>query len=150
MQKTILENLVKTSLNQLRVSYDCTIKDADDGVLVEITGSELNHLIGYRGDTLNALQHFLNAAYYNGAGEYVRVLVDINGYRDQRKDKLEDMAKNFIDRVRFFSQEVEMPPMNPSERRLVHTFVSEYDDVISESVGVGRDRRVVLKPKKTE
>lgn len=148
MQKTILENLVKTTLNQLRVSYDCTIKDADDGVLVEITGNELNHLIGYRGDALNALQHFLNSAYYNGAGEYVRVLVDINGYRDQRKDKLEDMAKSFIDRVRFFSQEVEMPPMNPSERRIVHSFVSEYDDVTSESVGVGRDRRVVLKPKK--
>lgn len=148
MKKDILENLVKTTLTDLKISYDCVIKDVDDGVLVSITGSELNHLIGYRGDTLNALQHFLNAAYYNGAGEYVRVLVDVNGYRDQRKDKLEDMAKNFIDRVRFFNQEVEMPPMNPSERRLVHTFVSEYDDVESTSVGVGRDRHVVLKPKK--
>lgn len=148
MQKTILENLVKTTLNQLKVRYDCVIKDADDGVLVEITGNELNHLIGYRGDALNALQHFFNSAYYSGAGEYVRILVDINGYRELRKDKLEGMVKNFIDRVRFFSQEVEMPPMNPSERRVVHTFVSDYDDIVSESVGVGRDRRVVLKPKK--
>ena len=148
MQNEILEKLVKTTLDHLQVNYECVIKDAEDGVLVEITGRELNHLIGFRGDTLNGLQHFLNCAYYNQSGEYVRVLVDINGYRDQRKDKLEDMTKNFIDRVRFFNQEVEMPAMSPAERRIVHTFVSEYDDVVSESVGVGRDRRVVLKPKK--
>lgn len=148
MQKDILENLVKGSLTFLGVSYDCVIQDWEDGVMVSITGNELNHLIGYRGDVLNALQHFLAAAYYNAAGEYVRIFVDINGYRDQRKEKLEDMAKNFIDRVRFFNQEVEMPPMNPSERRMVHTFVSEYDDVTSESVGVGKGRKVVLKPKR--
>jgi len=148
MKKDILENLVKTTLGHLKVSYDCVIQDAEDGVLVSITGEALNHLIGYRGDTLNALQHFLNAAYYGAAGEYVRILTDINGYRDQRKEKLEDITKGFIDRVRFFSQDVEMPAMNPSERRLVHTFVSEYDDVLSESAGVGRDRHVVLKPKK--
>jgi len=150
MKKDILEDLVRTTLTCLKVPYDCVIQDADEGVLVSIAGNELNHLIGYRGDTLNALQHFLNSAYYNRAGEYVRVLVDVNGYRDQRKEKLEDMAKNFIDRVRFFNQEVEMPSMNPSERRLIHTFVSNYDDVVSESVGVGRDRRVVLKPKTTK
>ena len=149
MKKEVLESLVKNTLGHLRVSYDCVIQDADEGVLISIKGTELNHLIGYRGDTLNALQHFLNSAYYNNVGEYVRVFVDVNGYRDQRKDKLEDMAKNFIDRVRFFNQEVEMPPMNPSERRLVHTFVSEYDDVESVSTGAGRDRRVVLKPKKS-
>lgn len=135
-------------MGYLKVSYDCVIHDAEDGVLVSITGNELNHLIGYRGDTLNALQHFLNSAYYNGAGEYIRINVDVNGYRDQRKGKLEEIAKNFIDRVRFFNQEVEMPPMNASERRLIHTFVSEYDDVESSSTGEGRDRRVVLKPKK--
>ncbi|MFH1295615.1 MAG: R3H domain-containing nucleic acid-binding protein [bacterium] len=149
MNKELLEQLVKTVLDHLGVSYDCVIKAADDdGVLVSITGSELNHLIGYRGDTLNAFQHFLNSAYYNGANEYVRLLVDVNGYRDQRKEKLEDMAKSFIDRVRFFNQEVEMPALNPSERRLIHTFVAQYDDVLSESTGTGRDRRVVLKPKK--
>lgn len=147
MKKDVLENLLKEALNRLDVLSDYTVGEDDDGVLISINGSELNHLIGYRGDTLNALQHFLNAAYYNKVGDYVRILVDVNGYRDQRREKLEDMAKNFIDRVRFFNQEVEMPAMNPSERRLIHTFVSKYDDVASESVGAGRDRRVVLKPK---
>ena len=78
----------------------------------------------------------------------MRIAVDINGYRDQRKAKLEEMTRNFIDRVRFFSQEVEMPSMSPMERRIVHVFVSGYDDIVSESVGIGRDRRVVLKPNK--
>jgi spoIIIJ-associated protein len=147
MKKDILENVLKKTLGFLGVSSDFLLEENEDGVLVSITGNELNHLIGYRGDCLNAFQHFLNSAYFNTSGEYVHILVDINGYRDQRKGKIEEMTKKFIDRVRFFSQEVEMPPMNPSERRVVHTFISEYDDVISESVGTGRDRRVVLKPK---
>ena len=148
MQKDILENLLKSTLSHLDVSSDFILEENEDGTSVSISGNELNHLIGYRGDSLNALQHFLTSAYVNTSGEYARILVDINGYRDQRKGKIEEMTKKFIDRVRFFNQDVEMPAMNPGERRVVHTFVSEYDDVTSESVGVGRDRRVVLKPKK--
>ena len=154
MKKDILENTLKDTLGFLGVPPDFTLEEFEEGlpaqagVLVSISGNELNHLIGYRGDSLNALQHFLNSAYFNNVGEYVRITVDINGYRDQRKGKTEEMVKNFIDRVRFFNQEVEMPAMNPSERRVVHTFISDYDDVVSESVGMGRDRRVVLKPKK--
>jgi len=148
MQKDILEKLVQTVLGYLGATHTCSLEERPDEVCVNITGNELNHLIGSRGDALNSLQHFLAAAYYNAAGEYVRILVDVNGYRDQRKERIEDMTKNFIDRVRFFNKDVEMPPMNPSERRIVHTFISSYDDVISESTGVGRDRRVVIKPKK--
>lgn len=148
MQQEILEKLIKTVLGHLNANYDCVIKDAEGGVLVQITGSDLNYLIGFRGTTLDALQHFLNSAYYNQSKEYIRIVVDVNGYREQRKNKLEDMTKNYIDRVRFFNKEVEMPVMSSSERRIVHTFVSNYDDVVSESVGSGRERRIVLKPKK--
>lgn len=148
MKKDILENLLKSALNHLGVNSDFSLNESEEGVLISIEGDGLNHLIGYRGDSLNAFQHFLNSAYYNNAGEYVRVIVDVNGYRGQRKSKIEEMTKNFIDRVRFFSQDVEMPSMNPSERRMVHTFIADYTDVISESTGAGRDRHVVLKPKK--
>jgi spoIIIJ-associated protein len=148
MKKNILENLVNKILTHLRGGTDYLIEETEEGVILSISGNDLNHLIGYRGDSLNALQHFLNTAYYNNAGEYVRITVDVNGYRDQRRSKIENMTRGFIDRVRFFNQDVEMPAMNPSERRMVHTFISSYDDVISESTGMGRDRRVVLKPKK--
>jgi spoIIIJ-associated protein len=148
MKKDVLEKLLARTFSFLSVSPTLVVEESEDGVLVSINGNELSHLIGYRGDSLNALQHFLNSAYFNNSGEYVRILVDINGYREQRNGKIEEMVKNFIDRVRFFSREVEMPPMNPSERRVVHTFISNYDDVMSESTGAGRDRRVVLKPKK--
>jgi len=57
------------------------------------------------------------------------------------------MARSYIDKVRFFQKEVEMPRMNPWERRQIHIMVAEYDDIISESTGEGDDRRVVLKPK---
>jgi spoIIIJ-associated protein len=57
------------------------------------------------------------------------------------------MARNYIDKVRFFQKEVELPRMNPWERREIHILVSEYDDILSESTGEGTNRRVVLKPK---
>jgi spoIIIJ-associated protein len=79
--------------------------------------------------------------------EWKHVLVDINGYRDSRRTKIEDMVRNFIDRVRFHNSNVEMPPMNSFERRWVHMFVSEYPDIASESLGEGKNRRVVLKLK---
>jgi len=148
VKKDILEELLKKMIGFLDIPSDFTLEESEEGFLVSISGNELNHLIGYRGDALNALQHFLNSAYFNNSGEYVRIIVDINGYRDQRKGKIEEMTKKFIDRARFFNQEVDMPAMSPNERRVVHTFISDYDDVMSESVGVGRDRHVVLKPKK--
>ncbi len=72
-------------------------------------------------------------------------MVDINGYRDSRLNKIEDMTKGFIDRVRFHETDVEMPPMNSYERRQVHMFISDYPDIMSESTGEGRARHVVLK-----
>ena len=148
MKKEVLENLVNTIFQKLGTNAAYELQEEDAGILLSVTGNDLNHLIGYRGEVLNALQHFLTVGYFNDAGEFLRIAVDINGYRDQRKAKLEEMTRNFIDRVRFFSQEVEMPSMSPMERRIVHVFVSGYDDIVSESVGIGRDRRVVLKPNK--
>jgi spoIIIJ-associated protein len=96
---------------------------------------------------LNALQTLLSHFVFNENGEWAHVVLDINGYRDSRREKIEEMVRNFIDRVRFHNSEVELPAMNAFERRQVHTFVSEYPDIVSESTGEGRNRRVVLKLK---
>jgi len=92
----------------------------------------------------------LSLMLFKEKNEWSRLTLDINGYRQQRIEKLQNMAKKFIDRVRFFNNEVELPPMAPWERRQIHMLVTEYDDIDSESFGDGYDRRVILKIKEAK
>lgn len=141
LTKSLLENI----FDHMNIDPDYDVVHEDDAVKVFITGNDLSFLIGYRGESINALQSLLGMMLYNKLGDRVNLLVDINDYRLSRQEKIEEITKNYIDRVRFSQQEVEMPFMNPFERRQVHLFVSGYDDIESESVGEGRFRRVVLR-----
>ncbi len=146
--KKIIQEALENIFGFLKIDPDFEIDDKGENIYeVRISGDNLNYLIGYRGQSLDALQHFLHLLIHNLTDEQITVIVDINGYRDQRAEKLRDIAKNYIDRVRFFQKEVALPPMDPWERRQIHMFVAEYTDVTSESVGEGRDRRITLKPK---
>ncbi len=145
----VIKNTLDNIFGFMKINPNYEINGKDDGVFeVKIQGNNLNFLIGHQGQSLDALQSILHLTVLRQAGEQVTVLIDINGYKDQRAEKIQNMAKSYIDRVRFFQKDVELPPMDPWERRQIHMFVSEYDDVVSESVGEGHERRVTLKPKK--
>lgn len=145
-------NFLKEQLENIfgfmNISPHFFIEDKGDKIEVEIEGENLNFLIGYRGESLSAMQNFLNVAMNRNASPeaWSRVVVDINGYRQQREGKIEEIVRGLIDRVRFFGKEVEMSPMSASERYFVHDYVSEYEDITSESVGERANRHVVLKP----
>lgn len=144
----IVTETLNNILGFIGISPEVNItEDTDKNIQAVIEGDNLNFLIGYRGESLDAVQHILSLILFRKTGESTHVSVDINGYRTQKTEKIEDITKNFIDRVRFMQKDVEMPPMNPGERRLVHTFVGKYADITSESVGEGPARRVVLKLK---
>lgn len=151
MAKNIIEKKLNEILGYLQVKPEVVIEevtsDESEGETyrVNIQGDDLSFLIGYRGQSLDALQTILANMLFNELGEWKHVVIDINDYRDSRNDRIQDMVRNFIDRVRFHKSEVELPSMNSYERRQVHMFVSEYPDIMSESTGEGRDRRVVLK-----
>lgn len=141
-----IENYLGVVTKALRVKPTVTVENAETILNVVINGENLNFLIGRGGESLSALQHLMGIALMNKFGEWVPVVVDINDYRTKRKEKTEEIAKSYIDRVRFFNKEVALPAMSSFERKQVHEFVSGYDDVESFSVGEGRDRHVVLKP----
>ena len=149
-----MENLIRKKLDEIlefmRVSPEVLIEEEDGTYKVVMNGEDLSFLIGFRGESLNALQTLVANFVFNEKGEWVHILMDINGYRESRRERIEEMVRGFIDRVRFHNSEVELPTMNAFERRQVHTFVSEYPDIISESTGEGRNRRVVLKLKAKE
>ncbi len=148
MEKKVdrLQKTLEDVFGFMRISPKYTVSEGSDAIDVAIDGEDLSFLIGYRGESLYALQSFLGMVINKDSADWVRLSVDINDYRKQREEKLEDVVRSFIDRVRFFGKEIEMSPMNASERFFVHTYVSEYDDVTSESIGEGATRRVVLKP----
>lgn len=124
------------------------VEKEENNFEILISGEDLNFLIGYRGQSLDAFQSMLSLITFKKVEKPVLISVDINNYRKSRIEKIQDMTKSIIDKVRFFNKEVEMSPMKPWERRQVHMFVSEYDDIETESKGEGKDRRVVLKLKK--
>jgi len=146
----IIQTSIEKILKFIGVNPEVKIdKSGDDVYSVNITGDDLNFLIGFRGQSLEALQSLVKLIVFRKTGQQFVLTLDINEYKSRKVENLQDLAKSFIDKVRFFEKEIELPRMNPWERREIHLFVEEYDDVISESIGEGEDRRVVLKPNKT-
>ncbi len=146
--KKIIEKHLKEILKFIEVDPKVSVVEKEDGVTVEIKGSDLNFLIGYRGESLDALQYILTQAVFRETGVWTPLSVDINGYKENKLEKIDEMVKGFIDRVRFHQKELRLPPLSAFERKHVHTLVADYIDVASESRGDGNDRRLYLVPKK--
>lgn len=143
--KEALENIFK----YLSIKPEMEVSEPEENSYdIRISGDDLNFLIGYRGQSLEALQNILKLILFKKTNEHIYISIDINGYTDNKVSRIQELARKFIDKVRFFEKEIELPKMNPWERRQVHMFVSEYDDVSSESTGEEPNRRIVLKPKK--
>lgn len=159
MQKEIT-NIIKEIFKFLDISPDIEVtkqapeasdpekgRDPIEAYDVKIEGGDLSYLIGTRGASLDALQTISGLMLFRRTGNWAAVNVDINGYKDKKALRIEEMVKKYIDKVRFFQKDVELPAMNPWERRLVHMFVREYSDIHSESAGEGISRHVVLSNK---
>lgn len=118
----------------------------DEVIQLGVPSTSLNgFLIGQRGDTLRSLQFLTSSALKNKDYEYWRVNVDVAGYKQQRADRLTEKAAKWIERVKSSGEPYELQPMNAADRRIVHKAADEAG-VFTESVGVGRDRHIVLRP----
>lgn len=118
-------------------------------VMVNIQLDEPALLIGRGGEGINALQHILRSIHKNDLMEkQANIVLDIANYRDKRNDRLQRDAREKALQVLSTGIEEELPPMSSYERRLVHMIVKNVADVETESMGEGKDRRIVIKPKK--
>ena len=120
---------------------------ADDDVIeLEVPSTHLNgFLIGQHGDTMRAIQFLVSNALKNQGYEYTRVNVDIAEYKKQRADRLGKRAEDWIKSVKDSGQAMELKPMSAVDRRVVHK-IAQDAGLESESVGEGRDRRIIIKP----
>lgn len=119
-----------------------------DGVLITVDGENAGVLIGHHGETLDALQYLANlAANKKTAGEkrdYVRVTVDVEGYRAKREAALRALARRTAAKVVKYKKSVMLEPMNPYERRIIHSEVQGISGVSTNSIGSESNRRVVM------
>lgn len=125
-------------------------EDGEDGVgqvLVSITVKNPGGLIGFRGRNLAAIQLILGLMVKKSLGDWVKILLDVNNYRNEQKDRLTTMAANLAAKVIATGKPVEMANMSAFERRLCHMAVANIDGVVSESEGEGENRHIVIKPK---
>lgn len=118
----------------------------DDVIELEVPSTHLNgFLIGQRGDNMRAIQFLISSALKNNNYEFVRVNVDVADYKKQRAARLAKQAEEWVKQVKDSGESLELKPMNAVDRRTVHK-VAQEAGIASESIGEGRDRRIVLKP----
>jgi len=123
-------------------------EDVEDGqVLMSVTVANPGGLIGFRGRNLASLQLILALMVKQKVGEWVKILLDINNYRDEQKERLTKMAQNLGQKVLATGTPVEMANMSAYERRLCHMALVEMEGITSESEGEGEERHIVIKPK---
>lgn len=121
---------------------------SEDGEVIElnIPSTHLNgFLIGQRGETMRSFQFLVSNALKNQNFEITRVNVDVADYKKQRADRLAETAEEWIKQVKDSGEPYELHPMNAADRRVVHKVAAEAG-LVSDSVGDGRDRRIILKP----
>ena len=114
--------------------------------VVEVVGARLQSLIGPRGATLEALQELTRLAIFKQTGEPSRLLLDVGGFRDQRRKELAATARNAVEKVKQHGEVVKLEPMSAFERKCVHDVVNATPGVESESEGVEPNRRIVIRP----
>ncbi|MCH7605664.1 MAG: protein jag [Chloroflexi bacterium] len=142
----ILESAGVNVTRTLRAAHDAEV----GGPIIDLAGEDSGLLIGRRGQTLEALQLLVSLIVRNKFGEGVRVVLDVERYRQRRENSLRDMATKVAARVAQTSRSVTLEPMTPADRRIVHTTLTDHPGVTTESAGVGDNRKVTIMPKQPD
>jgi spoIIIJ-associated protein len=138
-------------LDLLDFDGDIDLDVEGDRAVVSIDGgSDLNKLVGRKGEVLDALQELTRLAVHQKTGERSRLMLDIARWRRRRRDELSTLGDGIARRVVESGQREELPPMTPFERKIVHDAVAAVDGVRSESEGTEPSRRVVVLPAQTD
>lgn len=134
------------------VNVVCNVRTLDDpevgGPIIDLSGDDSGLLIGRRGQTLQSLQFMVNMIVRKEMGEGTRVVLDVERYRQRRESSLRDMALKVAERVAQTGRSITLEPMSAADRRIIHVSLADREDVSTESVGFGDDRKVSIFPKR--
>jgi spoIIIJ-associated protein len=145
--KSTLEHFMVGLLMRLDPAYSVEIRQEGEVFRTEILGGDLGRAIGREGKTLQSLEFIANVAMAKQFGSAYRVVLDAAGYRRRNEDRIHRMAMDAVLQVEVSGQEVELPAMRSSERRMIHVLLKQHEKVTTYSVGEGEERHVVVAPR---
>lgn len=144
ISKEVLENM----LSMMGIEASVNLEERGEGdervATLDIRGDDLGILIGRRGETLTSLQYLVSLILSRQAKARVSIVVDVEGYRERRRDSLRLLAQRLAERVTSTGKSVTLEPMPPNERRIIHLELHDHPDITTQSTGYGMDRRVAI------
>ena len=140
---------IEKLIEDMNITADVAMTDGDNGEKrITVTGESASILIGHHGDTLDSLQYLANLAAnkrVDGKKEpYVKVTVDVEGYRAKREETLRALARRMAAKVQKYKKSVMLEPMNPYERRIIHSEIQNIEGVSTNSIGSENNRKIVI------
>ena len=140
--RVLLERIVE----ELGLEASVSVEEAEDEIRADVDGEDVGLLIGRHGQTIDAVQLICYRAAFRGRPERKRVVVDAAGYRDRRRESIERQADRAAERAMKTGKEIELEPMTPTERRVVHQHLKERPGVETFSEGEEPERCVIVAP----
>lgn len=140
----IARDYIISVLSAMGVNASAKVYQNDSGAIIELESSSNGTIIGRRGETLDALQYLSSMIANKGDKEYFRITIDCFGYREKRKVTLQQLAVKVAKNVLRTGRSQPLEPMNPYERRVIHSAVSEIEGVVSKSVGEEPYRKIII------
>ena len=146
--KENIEKFLKDFIKNLPEDTEYEVNTEESGLKISLTNDKLGYLIGYRGETLYALQSIMTAIAGKGIEQKVRVILDIEGYKDKREKTLEDLAQKVAKTVIRTKKPIKLEPMQAYERKIIHSKLQQNSRVETTSVGEEPHRRIIVSLKK--
>lgn len=142
------KEFLEKTFKEMGLNVSVSVAVNADSVYVDVEGKDTGTVIGKRGQTLDAIQYLTSLVVNKGENEYIRVVVDAEGYRSKREATLEKLAFRLADKVKKSGKSARLEPMNPYERKVIHTALQSVSGITTRSEGDEPYRRVVIELKK--
>lgn len=144
----IATDFLYTILENMGIEADVTAVEEEESIVVDVNGDDIGIIIGRRGETMDSLQYLTSLVVNKNFEDYKRVILNVENYRQKREDTLVKLANRLADKVHKYKKPVTLEPMNPYERRIIHSTLQNNRYVETYSTGEEPRRRVVIALKK--
>lgn len=148
-EKETARKFLRDVLNAMDIKAEIRLKDTKEGIYINLTGPKMGAIIGRRGQTLDSLQYLTSLVVNRDKDRenFVKIVLDTENYRKKREETLNRLAKRLAEKVSKTGKKVELEPMNPYERRIIHSALQNYEDVTTYSEGEEPFRKVIISHK---
>jgi len=145
-EREIACRFLKDVLDSMGIRAEVKVKQTEDGFYINLVGPRMGMVIGKRGQTLDALQYLTSLVVNKDKGkdEYVRIILDTENYRKKREETLVRLANRMAEKVAKSRKKIELEPMNPYERRIIHSALQNHPEVFTYSEGEEPNRKVII------